>query len=330
MRRKVFFAALSLCTLTWVSCGGGSKSSSNQLTAGAADHSAAYMEEDVNAIDQALPVIMVLPSDRVLKEYHSLKETGNGVERNYQTYLLSSSSNKALTSAVQNEFNQLGYPLNDLEQTLKQLANRSATDEADQLAKDAKTLLLATAKPDIIAELDYKTALDRKTFKKTLDYTLTFMDAYTNKVISTKTGSSNDCDFSKSLKEQMPSISNELQRYFSDILTRGREISVRITVESSSNINLQDESIEGQVYANWIDDYMDTHTVKGTYRLNTNTKYELAYTNVRIATLNEDGTQHSAYQWGRDFAKAMRKKLGVKVSNLSQGLADVHLVITGM
>ena len=75
---------------------------------------------------------------------------------------------------------------------------------------------------------------------------------------------------------------------------------------------------------------MDTHTVKGTYRLNTNTKYELAYTNVRIATLNEDGTQHSAYQWGRDFAKAMRKKLGVKVSNLSQGLADVHLVITGM
>lgn len=75
---------------------------------------------------------------------------------------------------------------------------------------------------------------------------------------------------------------------------------------------------------------MDTHTVKGTYRLNTNTKYELAYTNVRIATLNEDGTQYSAYQWGRDFAKAMRKKLGVKVNNLSQGLADVHLVITGM
>ena len=184
------------------------------------------------------------------------------MERDYQSYLLNSSSNKALTSAVQNEFNQLGYPLNDLEQTLKQLANRSATDEADQLAKDAKTLLLATAKPDIIAELDYKTALDRKTFKKTLDYTLTFMDAYTNKVISTKTGSSNDSDFSKSLKEQMPSISNELQRYFSDILTRGREISVRITVESSSNINLQDESIEGQVYANWIDDYMDTHTVK--------------------------------------------------------------------
>lgn len=330
MRKKTIFVLLSICSLAITSCGGGSKTSSNSITAGASDNSAAYMEENVNAIDQALPQIMILPSDRVLKEFNSLKETANGIERNYQSYLINSSSNKAYTSAIQNEFNHMGYPLNDLEQTLKQLSNRSATDEADQLAKDAKTLLLNTAKPDIIVEFDYKTTLNHKTFKKSLDYTLTFMDAYTNKVISTKTLSINGDDFAQSIKREMPSISNELQRYFSDVLTKGREISVRITVENSSNINLQDENIEGDIYANWIDDYMDTHTVKGSYRLNTNTKYELSYTNVRIATLNDDGTQHSAYQWGRDFARTMRKKLGVKVNNMSQGLADVHLVITGM
>lgn len=330
MRKKTIFVLLSICSLAITSCGGGSKTSNNSITAGASDNSAAYMEENVNAIDQALPQIMILPSDRVLKEFNSLKETANGIERNYQSYLINSSSNKAYTSAIQNEFNQMGYPLNDLEQTLKQLSNRSATDEADQLAKDAKTLLLNTAKPDIIVEFDYKTTLNHKTFKKSLDYTLTFIDAYTNKVISTKTSSLNGDDFDQSIKREIPSISNELQRYFSDVLTKGREISVRITVENSSNINLQDESIEGDIYANWIDDYMDTHTVKGSYRLNTNTKYELSYTNVRIATLNDDGTQHSAYQWGRDFARTMRKKLGVKVNNMSQGLADVHLVITGM
>lgn len=330
MRRKPILVLLSICSLAIISCGGGGKTSSNSITAGASDNSAAYMEENVNAIDQALPQIMILPSDRVLKEFNSLKETPNGIERNYQSYLINGSSNKAFTSAIQNEFNQMGYPLNDLEQTLKQLSNRSATDEADQLAKDAKTLLLNTAKPDIIVEFDYKTTLDHKTFKKSLDYTLTFMDAYTNKVISTKTSSIQGDDFAQSIKGQMSSISNELQRYFSEVLTKGREISVRITVENSSNINLQDESIEGDIYANWIDDYMDTNTVKGTYRLNTNTKYELSYTNVRIATLNDDGTQHSAYQWGRDFARTMRKKLGVKVNNMSQGLADVHLVITGM
>lgn len=288
------------------------------------------MEENVNAIDQALPEIMILPSDRVLNEFNSLKETSYGIERNYQSYLINSSADRTLSSVIQNEFNQMGYPLNDLEQTLKQLNNRSITDEADMLAKDTKTLLLNIAKPDIIAEFDYKTSLNQKTFKKSLNYTLTFIDAYTNKVISTKTSSSDEKNFTQSLREQMPAISKELQRYFSDILTKGREISVRITVDSSSNINLQDESIEGQIYANWIDDYMDTNTVKGTYRLNTNTKYELSYTNVRIAILNNDGTQHSAYQWGRNFAETIYKKLGVKVKNLSQGLADVHLVIVGI
>lgn len=313
-----------------VSCGGGNKTSNNSLTAGISDNSETYMEENVNAIDQALPEIMILPSDRVLNEFNSLKETSYGIERNYQSYLINSSADRTLSSVIQNEFNQMGYPLNDLEQTLKQLNNRSITDEADMLAKDTKTLLLNIAKPDIIAEFDYKTSLNQKTFKKSLNYTLTFIDAYTNKVISTKTSSSDEKNFTQSLREQMPAISKELQRYFSDILTKGREISVRITVDSSSNINLQDESIEGQIYANWIDDYMDTNTVKGTYRLNTNTKYELSYTNVRIAILNNDGTQHSAYQWGRNFAETIYKKLGVKVKNLSQGLADVHLVIVGI
>ena len=330
MKKATIFISFLLCSLMVVSCGGGNKTSNNSLTAGISDNSETYMEENVNAIDQALPEIMILPSDRVLNEFNSLKETSYGIERNYQSYLINSSADRTLSSVIQNEFNQMGYPLNDLEQTLKQLNNRSITDEADMLAKDTKTLLLNIAKPDIIAEFDYKTSLNQKTFKKSLNYTLTFIDAYTNKVISTKTSSSDEKNFTQSLREQMPAISKELQRYFSDILTKGGEISVRITVDSSSNINLQDESIEGQIYANWIDDYMDTNTVKGTYRLNTNTKYELSYTNVRIAILNNDGTQHSAYQWGRNFAETIYKKLGVKVKNLSQGLADVHLVIVGI
>jgi hypothetical protein len=128
----------------------------------------------------------------------------------------------------------------------------------------------------------------------------------------------------------MPDITKDLQAYFSGILTKGREISVRITVANGSNVNLQDENIEGDTYSDWVEDYMDTHTVKGAFKLKTNTKNELAYTNVHIKTLNEDGTQFSAYQWGKEFAKAMRKQLGVKVTNNTQGLADVHLTITGM
>lgn len=329
MKTKLFFISL-IASASLISCGGKS-ASGNALTSSAEDKSEEYMEENVNAIDQALPEIMVLPSDNMLKKYNALKQTPDGVSRDFQAYLLNNKDNKAMVSAIQNEFNQMGYSLNDLEQTLKQLSTRSATDEADELAKDPKTLLLATAAPDIIIELDYNQKINKKTFAKESEYTLSFIDPYTNKVIVSKSASDADeGSFEKSIHNQMPEINKDLVAYFSGILTKGREISVRVTVANDANVNLQDESIEGETYADWVEDYMDTHTVKGAFKLKSNTKNELAYTNVRIKTLNDDGTQYSAYQWGREFAKEMRKKLGVKVSNRSQGLADVHLVITGM
>lgn len=337
--KKIFYFASLIAFFSLASCGFISSSekseekpaTENVVTSEAEDKSEEYMAEPVNVGDQALPEIMVLPSDNLLKKYRALKQTSDGVERDYQAYLINNSKNKAMVSAIQNEFAKIGYPLNDLEQTLKQLSTREATDEVDELAKDPKTLLLATATPDIIIELDYNQNIDKKSFSKTTDYTLSFIDAYTNKVVATKTGTDKgDESFSKSVKSFMPEITKELTSYFSGIITKGREISVRITVANDANINLHDESIEGETYTDWIDDYMDTHTVKGTFRLKTNTKNELAYTNVRIPTLNDDGTQFSAYQWGRKFAKDMHKKLGVTVSNRSQGLADVHLVIMGM
>lgn len=330
MRQNIIYVTFAIAVLALASCGNSSKSG-NKLTEGAVDASEEYMAEDVNAIDQALPEIMVLPSDNLLKKYNALKKTSDGIERDYQAYLLNNSKNKGIVSTIQDEFSHMGYQLNDLEQTLKQLATRSATDEADDLAKDSKTLLLATATPDIIIELDYNLNFDKKTMSKTAAYRLSFIDPYTNKVIATKSVDGDDeKGFSSAIHAQMPDITKDLQAYFSGILTKGREISVRITVANGSNVNLQDENIEGDTYSDWVEDYMDTHTVKGAFKLKTNTKNELAYTNVHIKTLNEDGTQFSAYQWGKEFAKAMRKQLGVKVTNNTQGLADVHLTITGM
>lgn len=294
-----------------------------------------YLADDVNAINQALPDIMVIPSDRLLKNNGALRLTADGVKRDYQAFLLNNADNKALVSAIQDEFVQMGYPLNDLEQTLKQLATRSATDEADNLVKDSKTQLLTTAAPDIIIELDYHNPINRKSFKSDFSYTLSFIDPYTNKVISTKSVEVGETDdiamaFSKTFKKERPQISKELKAHFADILTHGREISLRITVADGSNVSLHDESIEGGTYSDWIEDYLDKHSVKGAFKLKVNTNYEFSFTNVRVKLLNDDGTQFSAYNWGRQFAKDMKRQLGVSVSNRTQGLADVQLVITGI
>ena len=332
MNRKILIC-LNLA-LGLIMSGCGNKSSKNGLTDNLEDNSAEYLNSDVNAIVQAKPEVMVLPSDGVLQKFGAADQTSDGVVRDYQKYLLADKNNRAAISALQEQFITNNYPLNDFEQTLKQLATRSATDEADDLAKDAKTLLLETASPDIVVELDYGSNFDRKTYKSTYNYVLSLIDPYTNKVFATKAIDNIEGDsfaeaFKASLAENMDGINKDLRKYFSEILTKGREISLRVTVEDGAGVNLQDETVEGDTYADWIEDYLDTHTVKGSFKLKTNTKYELSFT-VRIPTLNDDGTQYSGYQWGREIAKAMRKQLGVKVSNRTQGLANIHLVITGM
>lgn len=294
----------------------------------------------VNAIEQAKPSIMVLPSDNLLQSFDALKNVSingaNYLDRDYNKYILDNSNNRAIISAIQNEFVQLDYPLTDLEQTLKSLNNRAATNMADDVAQDAKTLLLQTASPDITIELDYDCKIDPTdpNFRKNLAYTITAFDAYTNKAFSSKTKNETISDdiaktFSQSFHKIMKEIEPEIGKYFQNIVVSGREITVRFTVAKKSKINLASESITGDTYTDWIMDYMDLNTKKGTYKLQNNTDYELYFVNVRIPALQPDGTQYSAYKWARELIKEFKTECGVKCSNKVQGLGDVHIMING-
>lgn len=337
------------------SCGGsGEKNSANggNLADQSSGDMAAYENSAVNGVTQALPTIMLLPADGTLQNFGAIESKNfngrNYQMRDYQKYLNADDRFRRIASTVQGSFNQDNYPLQDFEQTLKQLDNRSATDMADDLAQDAKTLLLQTANPDIILELNYfqqggegkKANFTRSSKKdenkeKVVSYTLSAIDAYTNKVVATISGNnitggtSTTALIQNDLEKQLPQLKRDIVKYFSDIQTRGREVTLRVTVAKGSNQNLSDESIEGDTYADYIMDYVKRHTVKGAYKMQTNTKNELYLVNVRIPMVSEDGTQYGVYDWTRDLTKAMRKDLGVKVSNQSQGLGEIALTIDG-
>lgn len=350
--KRILSAALMLLTLAaMTSCtnSGSDQGSKGSLTEQASGDMNAYVNSNVNAIEQARPSIMVIPGDQTLKNFKMLTtETKNGrsyVIRDYQGYLLKDYRANLIISHIQDAFIQQGYPLNDFEQTLKQLNTQEALDMADGLEKDAKTMLLTTAQPDIILELNYYSSKDKgisltshdygNSGNRDVSYTLDAIDAYTNKVISTisATGLSGEST-TKTLQADMdtkfPKLQKEIVNHFSDILTRGRDITVRIAVEKGSNVKLSDESIEGDTYADWIMDYIKTHTVKGAYTMQRNTDNELYFVNCRIKLINDDGTQYGVYDWARDLQKNLRTNLGLKVSNKSQGLGEVMLTIEGL
>ena len=218
----------------------------------------------------------------------------------------------------------------------------SASDTADFLyAIDSDALNVVTATNDyvtnsftVVAGDDGSATLTPYIYteKKNINFTFNALDAYTSKVIATISannikGSSTTETINKHLKKGMKSFQGDILKHFSDILTRGRDITVRITVAQGCNVKLSDESIEGDTYADWIMDYIKTHTVKGAYKMQTNTDNELSFTNCRIRLLNDDGTQYGVYDWTRDLARNLRKNLGLKVKNQAQGLGEVVLMI---
>ena len=288
-----------LVILLFYACSNGKTPKSMAEQSSAADN---YETTEVHAVQQALPSLMVIPSDNLLSEYGAMsnKTYENGrkyVIRDYQHYLQANKDNQHILSVIQEAFVEMNYPLTDLEQGLKQINTQEATDIADNLEKDSKTLLLTTIQPDIILELDYHNKMDLASHdvtKRTLSYTLRAIDSYTNKVISSVnesgiSGTETVTQLKESLVSKMESFSADITSYFSDILYRGREITVRVTVEKGANIHLSDDNVEGDTYSDWIVDYMDTHTVKGAYKLQRNTNNEIYFVNARIKLLNDDG-----------------------------------------
>ena len=337
---KFKFAGILAAILLITSCGN-SNSKVKSLAEGASGDIVAYENSAVNAIQQALPTLMVLPSDNLMKSSGALvTQTINGknvIVRDYNKFFTSNKDNKALISVIQNAFVQVNYPIQDLEQTLKQLETQDALDMVDGMEKDAKTMLLTVAQPDMIIELDYNSSFDmRKPVNeaRTMSYTLNVIDSYTSTVISStsETGLSGENPstiLSAALEKSAKKMTSEIQNAFSDILTRGRNVTVRVAIGAGCDFSLNDDSIIDEPYSDWIVDYIKTHTVKGAYKMQRNTDKELYFVNCRIPLLNEDGTQYGVYDWSRDMSRSIRKNLGIKATNKSQGLGEILITLDG-
>lgn len=327
MKTKISIIALLASVL--ISCGGNGGNQSNT----------------VNVTQQQKPAMLVIPSDQLLQQFGKLKQQealGKTLQvRDYNGYLLTDQDSKFIISTIQSAFIQMGYPLNDLEQTLKSINEQEMLDAIDGIQKDAKTILLTTAKPDIILELDYNIVTDRSSrdFKKSLTYTLRAIDAFSNKVVATIQqtnfeGNSKTATpatlMESALAKDTKGFTQQINNHFNTIIETGREITLRVTIDNGVNLTMSDECLDGDTYSDFIIDWVKVNTLLGAYNMNRNTETEMYFTNVKIKTLNDNGTQYSAYDFARELSKALNKGCGIKSRNTTQGLGMATISIKGM
>ena len=328
--KYLYYILLAFCC---VSCGQGNKQK-NITDISISENKA----NTVNVINQAKPKLMIIPSDRMLKDEKCLTiNTFNGkktIIRDISGFIVKSEKSSSIISAIQKYFIQIGYPLNDLEQSLKAINNRQILDETDNIAKDAKTLLLNTVSPDMILELDYQENVitGRTSRKSYINIALSAIDVYSDKVIAVS--NKNNLDMSleeyleKGITKDLETLEPQLRNYFADIVANGREISFRVTIGNDSPINLSDMyNNEGDTYSDWIRRWVITNAKNGSANMILNTKKEMAFTNVRISNLMDDGTQFNAYEFAGKFRKEFFKTFSLQSSNNSQGLGNALVII---
>lgn len=327
----------SFIILTLTGCGGKSKNNSLIPTS----ESAQGLKKESNALTRGTPSIIIFPSDALLKRLDCItRKSSQGkfyYVRDYSKSFVQDSELRFVIAAIEQEFTKKGFPLENLEQTLKLINDNVAMDEAANIAKDLRTELLNTARPDYIIELDYELIVEKnsRNLNKSLNYIVKVLDVYTNKSIASITradiGKETDNDNVASIvKTDLPVSINELTtgitNHFRDLLANGIEISLRVAIVNSSTSTMNDECGNGEIGEKIID-WLKENSINSTFKMVKNTTTELSFTNVRIYTEDENGNSYTAYDFAKDLKKGLKSGCGLSVQNNTQSLGDALIII---
>ena len=333
---------LIISILIFTGCVQGVDKSNNSLLP--TDFDIKLQKQGVNAITQSMPSIMVFPSDGMLKRLGYLKEKKNqgvvGYDRQYQQALIDNQSLKFAIAVIEEEFAKVGFPLDNLEQTLKQIVVSSAVNEMTDVSKDVRAELLNTARPDYLIELDYNLITDLKSrnLNRSLTYSVKALDVYSNKTIAsiskTNVGKEQkrDNDAATLIKEAFPNnfqdFRSQITQHYADLLANGVEITLRLATKNSSGISIDDYCGDKEVGESVVD-WMKDNTVNQTYKMSKNTSSEIFFTNVRIYSQDEKGQKFTAYDFANSLKNEIKSGCGLDVSNKTQSIGDALIIIKG-
>lgn len=334
---QVLFAFIITCCF---SCGSKSNQSNELMPS---DEEIVDAKQNTNAISQSMPTLMIFPSDAMMDRMGLLKTVENqgtiSYQRDYQQAFIKNPDLKFAIAAIQEEFAKIGFPMEDMEQQLKQISNNNSMDEMSGVARDARAELLNVVRPDYIIELDYSLITDPKSrnLNKLLTYSIKALDIYTNKAVSSlskvNVGSDKpENDVPSLIKEDLPSsiqdFKKQITSHFSNLLANGIEITLRVTVSIESDVKIDDECGDQELNER-INSWLKDNTVNQSFKMTKNTSSEIFFTNVRIAAKTKDGKKYTAYDFAGELNKALKKGCNLKSKNKTQSIGDAMVFIEG-
>lgn len=290
------------------------------------------------------PKLMVVPSDAWCKQHNFTKTFDNqGTEEVIPDYQKALSTDKDLNNVI-SKINILmadrGFPLQDMQQSLKSINNISAEDRlltsrtsGATIAESPLDRLRRTAKADILLEVDW--TISEVGPKKTVTYNLKGLDAYSNKQVAGAQGTGAP-SFSaevpvlleEAVQDNMDNFTAQLQAHFDDMMANGREVVIDIRVfDNGSGLTLEEE-FNGTELSEIIDDWMAENTVSHRFSKADATENYINYDQVRIPLYKANGMPQDTNDFTRTLAKFLRNApYNIPCKVINRGLGRCLIVL---
>lgn len=297
----------------------------------------------VTAFGQAKkPTLIVVPSDAWCKKhkYEQTFDNQGTLEKipDYKTAVATDKQLNAVISKINILMADKGFPLKDLQQNLKSIANLSAEDRlitsktsGAAITESPLDRLRRTAKADIILEIDW--TVNTVGPKKSITYNLRALDAYSNKQVAGAEGTGQP-SFSAELpvlleeavQDHMDAFAERLQAHFDDLLTNGREVVLDMRIFDTSAVDFEKE-YDGYELNEIIDNWLADNCVNHRFSKSDATETMILYEQVRIPLYKANGMAQDTYGFARDLARFLgAAPYNIKVKTVNRGLGRCLLV----
>lgn len=290
----------------------------------------------VRAQNATQPSIMILPADGLMKRLGHLQRIElDGRTRTVQDYeqlFIDEPELRFAISQIQEKFAERGFPLKDLEFTLKSINTEEAFDATESIDVDLKGILLKSAQPDLYLDLDYfeaGTGLDRS-----LTFNIRAVDAYTNQAVSTAsdsgipTTSTNPATLlAEQVERNIQNLQSQMAEHFEDLRTNGRAIALRVGMEKDAPINdFRRERCGSLPYNQLVRDYLKRNTVNGAHHLQAVSAKEIRYDVIRIPLYDDEGYPMGAADWAFKFSEYLNEQCGIFSIDNSSKLGEAFIL----
>jgi hypothetical protein len=237
---------------------------------------------------------------------------------------------------------QRGFPLKDLEASLKTLETNAAED-AMLMSKDGGELnespidkLKKVAQADIWIQMTW--TVNTRGPEKSITFNLQGIDAYTDKQIAAASGTGEPSLFAafpvlleEAVLSHLDNFNYGLRDHFDDMFEKGREVILRIMTWDTWDYDLETDEFGDDELSYLIEDWVAENTVNGAFNISTQTENMMLIEQVRIPLYYERNGQQRALDTRR-WAKGLQdylKDIEIEAKVMMKGLGQAQLVLGG-